>query len=116
MVLPESDVKGILGFVTEPARNETQTLSTTSATIAEQRIALQPRKLIVVRNLADPVTDPTNVVTVNMGGSPAVANEGIVLRAGESFADSTSEGYQAWQGVITAIAAAGTPTISIFER
>lgn len=110
------DIKGILGFITEPTRNVTQTLSTASTSVAEQRLGMQPRKLIVIRNLADPLTAPTNIITFNLGANPAVANQGIVIKPSESFVDVTSEGYECWQGVITAIAHAGTPSISIFER
>lgn len=112
----DNDIKGILGYVTEPSRNVTLTTTTTSSQVAEQRIRLQPRKLIVIRNLADPTTNPTHVISFALGNTPAVSNQGIVLKPSESFTDVNSEGYECWQGSIQAISAAGSPQIAIFER
>lgn len=107
----------IYSTVQEPTRNESLTVTNTSISIADARqFQDQPRKVIVVRNIAD---DPTKIITVNLGANPAVANKGIVLRQYESFSDSQDgASYLPWQGTITAICAVASATtdISIFER
>lgn len=47
---------------------------------------------------------------------PAVAYSGIVLSSGQNLSDFTSEGYEAWQGNITAIASAAGGVLSVHER
>lgn len=55
------------------------------------------------------------VITINLGYNEAVALQGIVLKAGDSFVDSNSGNYQVWQGVITAIGSAANGKLSIME-
>jgi hypothetical protein len=79
-----------------------------------QRTSPNPRRTILVRNSSVNVNE---IITVHLGNAPAVAGAGIVLKPEGSFSDSTSEGYECFQGVITAICAvAGPGSLSIMER
>lgn len=55
-------------------------------------------------------------ITLNVGYGTAVASKGVVLNVGESVLDSTSEGYHAYAGVITAISSAASGQVSVFAR
>lgn len=46
----------------------------------------------------------------------AAVNYGILLKPNSTFADSSSDFYTCWQGVVTAIDAAGLATLSCWER
>lgn len=111
----QQDAKGILGYITEPTRNETKTVTTASQSIAEQRLNLNPRKMMMVRNVS---SSATCVLWVTQGGIPAVVGVGIQLKQGESFVDATDAGYQCWQGPVQAISneAAASNNIIIVER
>lgn len=89
-------------------RNDLITVGTASVNIAEG----VPRQAIVIRNSSTAAQE----ITLNLGFNVAVANKGIVLKAGESFTDSTSEGYVCYQGQITAIASAANGQVSVMER
>lgn len=97
----------------EPARNDSVTVGTTSSIISEQRVQPNKRKVIVVRNIS---SDDTMVITVNMGYQSAVNNSGIVLKKGESFTEATDSGYECYQDQISAICAVAGGTLAIFER
>lgn len=98
---------------TEPARNESVTVGTSSVIIAEQRVQPNKRKSITVRNIS---SDATMVITVNMGYQSAVANTGLVLKQYESFTDASDSGYDCFQDQISAICAVAGGTLAIFER
>jgi len=108
-----NDVKGILGYITEPVRNEILAVGVTAVQVSEQRLSVQKRKVFFVRNTSD---DPSKIITVTYGGLTNVANQGFVLRQNESFTDSTSEGYECFQGVVTAICAAADGQLTVVER
>lgn len=109
------DAKGILGYITEPTRNETKTITTASQSIAEQRLGLNPRKVIIVRNVS---SSATCVLWVLYGGTPAVVGTGIQLKQGESFVDATDAGYPCWQGPLQVISneVAAANNITMVER
>jgi len=90
------------------SRNEKVTVGTSSVQIAPAR----KRRVILIRN----TSTGTQRITVCMGFKEAVEDEGIVLEPGELFSDSNSEGYECWQGVITAISDSSGGQLSIFER
>jgi len=90
------------------SRNEKVTVGTTSIQIAPAR----KRKVILIRN----TSSGTQKITICMGFKQAVEDEGIVLEPGESITDSNSEGYECWQGIITAISDSAGGQLSIFER
>ena len=94
----------------EPTRNDKVAVATTSTVIAEARNNDNKRKVIVVRNIG------SNNITCNLGQSQATANVGILLKPSESFVDASGEGYQCFQGVITAIADTASTDIAIMER
>lgn len=98
----------------EPTRNEKVAVGTTSKVISETRTGGNiKRRNITVRNTSPNAVD---IITVNLGFSPAVAEAGIVLRQNESFSDSSETGYECYQGVITAICDTANGQLSIFER
>jgi len=104
-------VEGQIYFqLQEPTRNESVSVATTNTVIAEARIQDVPRRVIVVRNNGD-----TNL-TCNLGQQAAVSNNGILLKPGESFSDSSESGYQCHQGIITAISETSANNVSIMER
>ena len=112
-MVDNEDIKGILGYVTEPVRNEVVAVGVTSVMVSQQRIGLQPRKFYWIRNTS---TLATQIITINLGNNPAVAGTGIVLNQNESFMDSTGEGYQCFQGIITGISAVAGGQIAMVER
>lgn len=97
----------------EATRNEQIDVSTSSKMISEARNELNPRDVITIRNTSAAEAD---IITVNMGFNQATANNGIVLKMGESFTDTGETGYKAYQGGITAICATVNGKLSIFER
>lgn len=101
------------GGIQEATRNDTVAVGTTSVTISDACPGGNGRKVIVIRNTSD---DSSKVITVNFGYGVAVANKGIVLKQNEYITDCNSEGYQCWQGIITAICAASGGQVSVFER
>lgn len=113
MALDDFEKGGILGYTTEPVRNEILAVGVTSVQVMPQRLSMNKRKVILVRNTSD---DATKIITVNLGANPAVASKGIVLRQNESFMDSSETGYECFQGIITAICAAAAGQLSIVER
>jgi hypothetical protein len=55
------------------------------------------------------------VITLNLGLTPAVANAGIVLNPTQSFAWTEDLALACWKGGVTVIADAAAATLSIFE-
>lgn len=104
---------GFLGYIVEPVRNDSLTVGTSSILIAEVRPSTIKRKDILVRNIS---ASATAIISITMGQAIAVANKGIVLKQGESFTMSTSEGNECYQGQISAISNEAGATVSIFER
>lgn len=96
-----------------PTRNATVTVGTTSTVIGEPNTDQNPKSTRVFRNTSDA---DTKIITIHMGEGAAVANEGIVLRRNESFADTSETGYKCWQGRISAICAVAGGQLSVFER
>jgi len=99
--------------IQEAARNDQVDVTTSNGKIADARNELKPRVSIVIRNTSASTAD---IITVNFGFNTAVANKGMVLQQNESISDSSENGYQCWQGVITAICATANGKLSIFER
>jgi len=99
--------------INEGTLNDTIAVGTTSIPISSQKSEQHPRKVIILRNTSPNATD---IITVNFGGTLAVANKGIVLRQYESCSDTQDGGYKPYQGTITAICATATGQLSIFER
>lgn len=106
---------GFIGTPQEATRNEQLTITNSSSTICDARTGDNARKVLIVRNTSD---DATKIITLNLGAKPAVANQGIVLKQGESFVDAQDSGYLPFQGTITAICAVASATadLTIFER
>jgi len=93
----------------EITRNELVAVGTSSLTIAEAN----PRSSIYIRNSSTGV----QVITVLFSQAQlAVANAGFVLKPGEFIVDSTTAGYQCYQGKVQAIGDAVAGQVSIFER
>lgn len=97
-----------LGSIGQFVRNEVVAVSTSSVVICRAA----RRQAIAIRNSST----GAQVITLHLGFGLAIANQGIVLRPGESFVDSNVEGYEVFQGEITAISDAVNGQVSIFER
>jgi len=100
----------------EPTRNEQIIVTNASQVILNPRgEGSNERKLFIIRNTAD---DDTKVITLHVGSGAAVANQGIVLKRYETYAENTDSNFKCWQGAITAICAVASATadLSIFER
>jgi hypothetical protein len=100
--------------MSDNTRNESVSVAAASVEVARMGDSkANPRTAIVIRNRSDADAD---IITLNLGLDQAEANKGIVLKKDEAFADSSSEGYECYQGVITAICATANGVLSIFER
>lgn len=100
----------------EPTRNEQVTVTNSSSIVVNPRgEGRNERKMMVIRNTAD---DDTKIITLHLGNAAAVANQGIVLKRYETYAENTDSNFKCWQGPITAICAVASATanLSIFER
>jgi hypothetical protein len=105
---------GLFSPLQQPSRNDNITIATSSTKISDSRNQDNPRTVITCRNISSNAND---IITVNLGNNPAVANNGIVLRQYESFTDADDGQYKCWQGSITAISVTGTASnLSVFER
>lgn len=96
------------------SRNSLISVTTTSRILCDQRFPTIPRKVLYVRNSGT----AGELVTVHFGkDSAAVLNTGITLKNGESYVESNSEGFECWQGQVSAISdAAGGVSVSLMER
>lgn len=99
----------------EWTRNEQIKIETTSTKVCDKRIDEIGRQSFVIRNTS---TDLTEIITLAIGNTPAVALAGIVLKAGELYAENNDAGFKCWQGTIFAISnkAGGVNNLSVFER
>ena len=102
-----------VGTFIEPTRNENITVGTTSLTISDARTEKNKRKVIHLKNIS---ADTTTVITVNFGFGIAAVNKGVILNNGEAVSDTSEQGYEAYQGMILAVASAAGGTLAIFER
>lgn len=109
----ETDTNGVYSYIQESTRNEEFIVGNTSKTLSDSRNQINPRKVIVIRNTSTVASD---VVTVNLGYTPATAGAGIVLRQNEAFCDSGEKDYFSYQGVITIIGNSATCKVSVYER
>jgi len=96
-------------MVNDYVRNAKLTIGTSSVKVADAR---NPRKSIILRN----ASSGGQIITLNAGELPAVANEGFSMNPGDFLSDSTSEGYVCYQGMYTAIADGAGAILSIMER
>ena len=98
-------------------RNEQITVTNASQVIMQSmESAGTIRKAFVIRNTADDVTKIITLVLSNNQG--AVSQNGIVLKQGEVYYESSDLSMNAWNGSIQAICAVASATadVSIFER
>jgi len=103
---------GILGYATEPTRNEKQTIGTTSTLICEKRNQTNERKVLIIRNTSDA---DNKIITIAIGNEQATAQNGIVLNRNEAFTDTTETGYKCFQGQISGICEVEGGKFSKFE-
>jgi len=97
-----------VGSAGNQARNDLVTVGTSSIQV------FQPTE----RTVYSVVNSSTGgqIITLNLGFAPAVAGAGISLSPGQAWIDSNGEGYQCFQGVITAISSAAGGKLSIMEK
>ena len=96
-----------------PVRNELVAVGTGSVLVGQAVTESNPKVVRQFRNTSDA---DNKIITVHIGEGAAIALTGIVLKRWEAFTDSSGEGYQCWQGRITAICAVAGGQLSIFER
>lgn len=98
----------------EPSRNENITIATSSTKVSDARNDVNPRKEMTIRNISSNALD---IITINLGNNPAIANQGITLRQYEGITLNNAPDSPCWQGSITAISTTGTASnLSVFER
>ena len=86
--------------------NKQVTIGATSILVAEK----SAKKVIYLRN----TSTSAQVITLAFDSiNPAVAGVGLIIAPGEYVLDSNSEGYEAWNGQIKAIASAAGATLSV---
>jgi len=103
-----SPAAGNLGSIGDNTRNELVSVDATSKIVAD----VNPRICYSIVNSSL----GGQYITINLGFSQAIVNEGIVLSPGQSWVESNAENYLCYQGSITAISSAAGGQISIFER
>jgi len=101
------------GQDTDQTLNDQIIVTNSSSLILKRQPFTQKRSMFVIRNIADPVTEPTKVITLNLGSAAAVAGSGIVLKPGEQYYENTDSAFQSWQGDITAICAVASLTADL---
>lgn len=87
------------------------TLSTTSKNVLPPRYGNRLDFSVVNTDTTTPVK-----ISLLRGEGAAVAGQGIVLNAGESWTESTDAAAPCYQGPLQAVAASGTPTLAYSER
>jgi hypothetical protein len=93
-------------------RNEALTVDGTAVNVSTPLKTAQ-RQVLSLRNSSA----AGQVISVSYSDTQiAVVNNGIVLAAGQSIIDATSEGYECWQGSVSAISSAAGGVLSIMER
>ena len=86
--------------------NKVITIGTSSLLVAEK----SAKKVIYLRN----TSTAAQVITLAFDNmNAAVAGTGLIIAPGEYVLDSNSEGYEAWNGQIKAIASAAGATLSV---
>lgn len=90
----------------ETVRNAVVEVQTTSTIVCEAR----ERSMLYFRN------NGSNNITLHFGKKTAELNEGIVLKAGGTYAEANSEGFDVYTGTVTAIAETGATNLAIVER
>jgi hypothetical protein len=107
----------VYSFIQDEARNDQVTIpADTSTVVSFARTEANPRKVLLIRNITKDVTGNEVDIFVNFGLKRAEYSKGIVLKAGESFSDSSEAGYKCFQGTITAICESVTGYLSVLER
>lgn len=101
------------GGMQEITRNEAVSVGTSSIIISPVRHTLPKRKVIIVRNISPEALD---IITISFGQQAAVTDTGLILKQYESFVDSSSDGYEAYQDQINAICATANGKLAVFER
>lgn len=104
----------VIEYLKEPLAQQISNISTVSVGVSSVQVtAAANRQMIYIRN----TSTAAQVITLVLSDTDeAVANNGIVLAAGEYFADSNSEGYKCWQGKISAISSAIGGSLTITQR
>jgi hypothetical protein len=90
-------------------RAEAQTIGVSSSVVLPIN---QERKVFVLRNSST----GGQIITLNIGMSPAILNEGIVLSSGQAYSENNAEQFECWKGQIQAISDVAGAILSVFER
>lgn len=93
-------------------RNDAVTVGTTSIQVCESPGAASRRTSLVFTN----VSTGTEVISLNIGPSAAVAGRGIVLNPGDTYYEFRDPAFNVWSGPVQAICSAATGSLAIYER
>jgi hypothetical protein len=93
----------------EVSRVDSVAVGTSVVTVS----AANRRSMFILRNSSS----AGQIISITLSNNiNAATGSGIVLNAGDSYAESNSEGFKTWSGKITAIASAASGTLAITER
>lgn len=101
-----------IGIETGGARATALTVGTTSIQVCESPGANSKRQALVFTN----VSTGTEVISLNVGPSAAVAGSGIVLNPGDTYFEFNDPKFEVWRGPVQAICSAATGSLAIYER
>jgi len=95
-------------------REEIVDVGATSVLVSAQLINPSSRKLFYLRNSS---LNAADIITISLSGNTAaIANQGIVLKQGDIYSESSQSGFEVWQGQINAICATANGKLSVVER
>ena len=92
-------------------RNDQLTIGTTNVNVSKAPHG-NKRKSIMLTN----TSAGAQVITIGKGDIGATAGRGLILAVGQSYIESTSEGFQCYQGPIQGISDVAGALLSIQEE
>lgn len=97
----------------ELASPRTVSVTATASTLSPTRLGRKARSSFLITPLTAGVT-----VTISKSDEPAVANQGIVLIANQSYLESNADNFRCWQGALQVVASGNgsVAIVEVFER
>lgn len=89
--------------------NASALVTTSSSTVSD----IKKRKILVLTNTS---TNSADIITINLGFTPAIAGAGIVLRPGNSYGEVLDQVFEPYGGSIQAVCATANGVLAIMER
>jgi len=95
-------------------RQQQLSVTTTSSKVADMTMPSNRRKVLYFRNTSPNAAD---IITIALSSNaPAVDDVGIVLKQNDQYVETTSEGFEAWQGQVNAICKTANGKLTVLER